>query len=153
MKVTKKLLLKDYDKFCQRHLPKKIPNWYNQDYRLRLGDCIYNYGNGKRPVLRKSVHDGDNIKKDLRGMCSLLSTHFYYFGEEPRPLPKKLEHIIRRGRKHLVFHDMVTITKFEKWISKFKKNKMYAQPQLAFEFQVAPTERQISKCAKRHLED
>lgn len=153
MRVTKKLLLEHYDNFCRKHLPKKLPKWFNRDYRLRLGDCIYDYTKGNPPKLRKSVHNLDNIERDLGGMFSLLSTHFYYFGEEPRLLPKELNHIIRRGQKHLVFDDMTIIDKFEKWISKFAKNKIYAQPQLRFEFDVAPSDEQISKCAKRHLEN
>lgn len=153
MRVTKKLTLQDYDKFCRQYLPKKIPKWFNLDFRLRMGDCIYDYSNGTTPRLRKSVHTSDNIKRDLDGKSALLSKQFYYFGEEPRQLPQELKYIIRRGQKHLVFDDTVTISKFENWISKFTKNKIYANPQLRFEFDIAPSEDQIAKCSTRHLKE
>ncbi len=153
MRVTKKLPLADYDKYCRQHLVKKIPKWFNRDFRLRMGDCIYDYTTLNPPTLRKSVHNQDNVKRDLGGQFSLLSKHFYYFGDEPRPLPQELKHIIRRGQKHLVFDDQATIKKFEEWISKFTKNKLYSQPQLRFEFDLAPSDEQIAKCATRHLED
>jgi hypothetical protein len=153
MKVTKKLALIDYDKYCKLHLVKKIPKWFNRDFRLRMGDCIYDYSALNKPVLRKSVHNQENVKRDLGGKFSLLSKHFYYFGDEPRPLPLELKHIIRRGQKHLVFDDQTTIRKFEDWISKFTKNKLYSSPQLRFEFDVAQSEDQIARCSKRHLED
>lgn len=113
MRVTKKLTLADYDKFCRQHLVKKIPKWFSHDFRLRMGDCIYDYSTVNPPTLRKSVHNQNNVKRDLGGQYSLLSKHFYYFGDEPRPLPQELKHIIRRGQKHLVFDDQATIKKFE----------------------------------------
>lgn len=154
MRITNKLSLSKYDKFCQQHLKNKIPKWFNKDYRLRMGDCIYAYSNDDTPpTLRKSVHNQDNIKRDLSGQFSLLSKHFYYFGDEPRPLPQELKYIIRRGRKHLVFDDQATIKRFEEWISQFKKNKIYSQPQLRFEFDIAPSDNLIAKCSIRHLEN
>src|SRR5437016_2120161 len=41
MKVTKKLSLKEYDKYCRDYLPNKIPIWKTMDVKLRVGDCIY----------------------------------------------------------------------------------------------------------------
>lgn len=152
MKITKKLPLADYDKYCRQNLPNKLPKWFSKAFQLRMGDCIYDYSKGTPPVLRKSVHNQDNIKRDLGGQFSLLSRTFYYFGEEPRPLPQELKHIIRRGQKHLVFEDALTIDKFEEWISRFTRNRLYAQPQLRFEFDLSPTDDLISKCSKRHLE-
>ncbi len=153
MRVTKKLTLADYNKFCLQRLPRKIPKWFNRDFRLRTGDCIYDYSEGIVPTLRKSVHNLDNMEKDLRGQFALLSKHFYYFGDEPRPLPQELKHIIRRGQKHLVFGDSRIVNAFEKWISQFKMSKLYADPQLRFEFDLKPSDEQIAKCGSRHLED
>lgn len=153
MKVTNKLSMTDYDSFAQQRLPKKLPRWFNKDFRLRIGDCIYDFTSGNPPRIRKSVHTLDNMKRDLGGQFSLLSSHFYYFGEEPRLLPKELKHIIKRGRKHFVFEDTETVTAFEKWISQFKKNKLYADPQLRYEFELTPPEDQIVKCSVRDLKD
>ncbi len=153
MKVSNKLTLAGYDSFCRQHLQKKIPKWFNKDFRLRMGDCIYDYSTANPPRQRKGVHNETNIKRDLGGQFSLLSRHFYYFGEEPRPIPHELRHIIKQGQKHKVITDSVTVDKFEKWIKQFDKNKIYAEPQLKFEFDIAPTDKQIAKCATRHLED
>nr|WP_198999685.1 hypothetical protein [Flavobacterium sp. ASV13] len=153
MKVTEKLSLEDYDKFCRNNLVKKIPKWFSKDYRLRVSDCIYDYSESSIPKLRKSVHNPDNIKRDLGGKSVLLSTHFFYFGEEARLLPQELKYIIRRGQKHLVFDDSEVISKFENWLSQYKKNKIYAEPQLKFEFVISSSEEQIVKCSSRHLED
>lgn len=78
-----------------------------------------------------------DVGRDLRGGNSLLSTHFYYFGEEPPVIPKELKHIIKRGQKHLVFDDTKTIRALENWIGRFQKNKIYADPQLRFQFDPA----------------
>lgn len=152
MKITYKLTLAEYDQFVREHIPGKIPKWFNKDFRLRMGDCIYDYSVSQNiPRLRKSVHTIENMDRDLRGKNSLVSKHFYYFGEEPRPLPRALTHIIRRGQKHLVFDDEKTLEAFEKWISQFTKNKIYADPQLRYEFDLAPPEELQSKCSARHL--
>ncbi len=80
---------------------------------------IYDYSESSIPKLRKSVHNPDNIKRDLGGKSVLLSTHFFYFGEEARLLPQELKYIIRRGQKHLVFDDSEVISKFENWLSQY----------------------------------
>lgn len=153
MKVTHKLSMADYDNFAQQRLPEKLPKWFNKDFRLRMGDCIYDFTSSTPPKIRKSVHTLDNMKRDLGGQFSLLSRHFYYFGEEPRLLPKELKHIIKRGRKHFVFDDTETLSAFEKWISQFKKNKLYADPQLRYEFEINLPEDQIAKCSVRDLKN
>lgn len=152
MKVTEKLSLEDYDKFCRKSLVKKIPQWNSKDYRLKVSDCIYDYSESATTKLRQSVHNLDSMKRDLGGKSVLLSNHFFYFGEEARILPRELKNIIRRGQKHLVFDDSETIKRFEVWVSKYIKNKIYAQPQLKFEFAICSSEEQIEKCSARHLE-
>lgn len=116
-----------------------------------MGDCIYDYSSDNPPTLRKSIHSLDNMNRDLRGQFSLLSKHFYYFGDEPRPLPQELKKIIRRGRKHLVFDDPAIIKKFEEWISTFTKNKCYSEPQLKFQFELESSNNKIEKCGSRCL--
>src|SRR5713226_6667476 len=41
MKVTRVLSFEEYDIFCRRSLPEKIPEWTNSDFRRKVGDCIY----------------------------------------------------------------------------------------------------------------
>src|SRR5215213_1405668 len=57
MKVTSKLTMKEYDQFCQTSLPNKIPQWGSQDFRLRKGDCVYDYGTREYPKMRRAVHN------------------------------------------------------------------------------------------------
>lgn len=129
MKVEEKMTLAAYDNFCQGNLQEKIPRWFNSDWRKRLGDCIYDYSKGVEPSVRMAVHKEQHRIKDLSGIYSLLSTHFYYFGEEPRPIPASLKGIVKKSQGHLVIEDPMLINKFEQWIGKFKKNKIYADPQ------------------------
>ncbi|NCP83920.1 MAG: hypothetical protein COW66_08330 [Flavobacteriaceae bacterium CG18_big_fil_WC_8_21_14_2_50_34_36] len=152
MKVSKKLTLEEYDQFCLSNLKEKIPSWYNKDWRRRMGDCIFDFLNRDEPNLRKSVHNQSNAERDLSGNNSLLSNEFYYFGEEPRIIPQNLKRIIKKNQGHLRIEDADLIAEFEKWISGFKKNKIYAEPQLAFEFKIEPNEELISKCSSRHKE-
>ena len=153
MKITGKLTLKEYDTFCIQNLPDKIPSWFNKDWRKRMGDCIYDFSNGIEPNLRKGVHNELNRKRDLGGENALLSSEFYYFGEEPRKIPDNLKPIIKKNQGHLRIENFDLIERFAKWINGFKKNKIYAEPQLKYEFDKSPTEEQISKCSTRHNEN
>lgn len=152
MRITNKLTLAEYDQFCSENLKEKIPSWFNRDWRRRMGDCIYDYSNQNEPILRKGVHNQSNMARDLTGNCSLLSNEFYYFGEEPRIIPQNLKRIIKKNQGHLRIEDPNLLSDFETWINQFKKNKIYAEPQLAFEFKIELNEEQISKCSQRHKE-
>ena len=101
MKITGIKNLSDYDSYCNNELKDKIPKWFSKDWRKRMGDCIYDYSKGTNPTLRKGVHNDKNKKKDLSGQNSLISSHFYYFGEEARVLPKELKGIIKKSQGHL----------------------------------------------------
>jgi len=152
MKITNKLTLAEYDEFCSKNLNQKIPSWFNKDWRKRMGDCIYDFANVDEPNLRKGVHNQSNAERDLSGKYALLSDEFYYFGEVPRIIPQNLKRIIKKNQGHLRIEDAQILSDFEKWISQFKKNKIYAEPQLGFEFRLEPSEEQISKCSSRHNE-
>jgi len=134
MKVSDKKSLKEYDTYCQSKLPDKIPYWRTADWRKRLGDCIYDYSKEGEPAIRRAVHKEQHRVRDLSGLYALLSNHFYYFGEEPRPIPASLKEIVLKGRGHRVIEDAKLIKSFEKWIKKFKKNKIYANPQRRYLF-------------------
>lgn len=45
MKVTKILPLPQYDAFCKENYKNKLPQWEHQDWRMRMGDCIYDFTN------------------------------------------------------------------------------------------------------------
>jgi len=99
MKITDKKTLAEYDEFCREEYPKKIPDWTHRDHRIRLGDCIYDFSQDL-PKQRPGVHNEDNYDKDLSGKNSLISNHFYYFGDKPIDLPKYLRPIVRQGQGH-----------------------------------------------------
>ncbi len=121
MKVSDRMTMQEYDEYCQRHHPRKIPQWRNRkDYRLRVGDCIYDYSDGEPPILRWSVHDEGNRERDLGGKCALLSNHFYYFGDKPIKLPDRLGPIIHATQGHKSDANQPYIEEFINWIESSK---------------------------------
>lgn len=153
MKITDVKSLQDYNTHCNKVLKKKIPNWRSSDWRLRMGDCIYDYSKGTEPIMRRGVHNELNRKRDLSGNNSLLSNNFYYFGEKAIALPTDLRELIKRNQGHRKVENAILISKFEKWIEQFEKNKIYADPQMRSVFDKEISDSILSKCAKQHYED
>lgn len=153
MQVTEKMSLEDYDIYCKEFLQNKIPNKRSRDYRLRVGDCIYDYSSKPFPKLRSSVHTEENRNTDLGGKFALLSKNFYYFGNEPVKLPKDLHPIIHRTQGYKSNSNFPYIKKFITWIENlgYGKNKLFGDPQLKKEF-LKFSELQL-KCSKNDLED
>jgi hypothetical protein len=131
MKVTNKLTLEEYDNFCRLYFPEKIPDWNNEDFRRRLGDCIYDYSVGE-PSQRKCVHNMGNMETDLSGEYALLSGHFYYFGNKPVELPENLLSIVHQTQGHKSRANDVYKEEFLQWLDskEFELNKLYGFPQL-----------------------
>ena len=153
MKITDIKSLSEYDSFCKKKLMDKIPKWFAKDWRKRMGDCIYDFSNSEKPEMRKGVHVEVNRVKDLSGQNSLISNHFYYFGDEARVIPKELKGIIKKSQGHLNIENEKLIKDFVRWITRFKKNKIYANPQQRFKFDLEPNDEQILECSKQHLRD
>lgn len=130
MKITDIKTLQEYDNLCKNSLPNKIPNWLSSDWRLRMGDCIYDYSKGIDPIIRKGVHNEGNRKKDLSGVNALLSTNFYYFGERAIFLPTNLKELIKQNQGHKKIENTDLILKFEEWIKQLPKNTVCADPQM-----------------------
>ena len=95
MRITKKLTMEEYDVFARDKCPGKIPSWFDRDVRRRLGDAIYDFSCDP-PRIRRSVHGEQNRERDISGEYALISDHFYYFGDKPRSLPKRLRSIARQ---------------------------------------------------------
>lgn len=152
MKVTDKKTLKEYDEFCKNDLTNKIPKWKTNDWRFRVGDCIYDYSTSNEPAIRKGVHNEGNRQRDLGGQNALLSNHFYYFGVEARALPTELKKLIKRNQGHKKIEIVSLIQEFEKWIKQFEKNKLYAAPQMRWLFDRELSKEEVSASAKKKLE-
>lgn len=149
MKITDIKTLEEYDIFCKTSLPNKIPNWGSSDWQLRMGDCIYDYSKGFDPVIRKSVHNEQNRRRDLSGINSLLSNNFYYFGERAMFLPTDLKELIKRNQGHKKIENPDLISRFEKWIEKLPKNMLIGDPQMRSVFDKTLTDEIVAVCAKQ----
>jgi hypothetical protein len=99
MRVTEKLSMEDYDAFTRAQLSEKRPVKHSRDRRRACGDSIYDFSLPGAPQ-RPGVHDEGNRMTDLAGRFVLLSTHFYYFGDQPVPLPAHVIPIVRQGQGH-----------------------------------------------------
>jgi hypothetical protein len=115
MKVEEKIPIRDYDDWCKKNSPVKIPGAGHIS-----GDCIYYFDKGIPHVRPHAFHTAKHMKHDLSGVNSLISKHFYYFGRSPVLIPEDLRYIIRKGRNHLKFEDDSTTDKFEAWIKTYK---------------------------------
>lgn len=150
MKVNDRKTLREYDHYCRAELNEKIPSWSSRDFRRRVGDCIYDYSNPSDPILRKGIHQKENVETDLSGLHALLSRDFYYFGSRPIPLPPHLHKIIhKRGHKSTANDPYKQA--FIRWIRKYQHahNKVIADPKLKDE--LIPDCR--SKCSRRDREE
>ncbi len=149
MKVSNKMSLEEYDYFCRHNIPNKIPKLKSKNWKLWVGDCIYDYSKGEKPRIRDGVHKQKNLKKDLSGEYSLLSKHFYYFGEKAILIPIRLRKLIKHSQGHLKIEEEELVKKFTKWINTFKKNNIYGEPQHRF----IPEKTNMVNCSARDQED
>lgn len=153
MKVTDKMTMEGYDKFCTAHCSQKIPRWRSREYSKRMGDCIYDYLSGDPPKLRWGNHTEANRVRDLSGIYAVLSKHFYYFGDHPIKLPVNLRPIMHATQGHKSGLNQPYLELFVRWIEglKYPLNKMLGEPQLKPEYS-RETDIQ-AKCSVRSLED
>ena len=132
MEVTRTMSMQEYDTFCRSSLRGKIPKWSSRDHRRRVGDCIYDYSRGPRPIIRPSVHGEQNRKTDLSGRKALLSEHFYYFGDRPRELPEELAAIVHQTQGHKSVANEKYAPMFVGWIEGLgvEPNRRRGKPQM-----------------------
>lgn len=131
MRVKHKLPMEEYDAWARRHCPRKIPHWTARDHRHRLGDAIYDF-RFNPPRLRDSVHDEGNRRRDLSGRYVLISDHFFYFGDNPVPLPRTLLPLARQTLGHRSRANAALLEPFLAWLGArgLKPKKLYGKPQV-----------------------
>lgn len=130
MQVTEEMSMADYDAWTQRHLLRKIPDWFNRDHRRRLGDSIYDFGVAP-PRQRRGVHDAGNIEVDLGGKNVLISDSFYYFGDQAVGLPPDLLPIVKQGQGHRSWSNAPYADAFVRWVESLGlRPGIYGRPQL-----------------------
>lgn len=149
MEITETMTMQKYYDFCNSQLPQKIPNWRGKSYKERVGDCIYDFSYNP-PKVFQSVHNEGNRKRDLGGINTLLSDHFYYFGDKPRELPPHLLQIVRQGQGHKSTANQPYFHDFIDWILKQTdaKNTLFSEPNDRHLFMLDSDH--ISKCAIRN---
>ncbi|WP_284653513.1 hypothetical protein [Flavobacterium terrisoli] len=146
MKIEDSLSLKKYDEHCQTHLPAKIPDKRSLDWRLHLGDSIYDYSKGLEPSQRKGKHNLNDQPRDLSGKNVLLSKHFYYFGENPILLPQQFQRFVKKNQGHKIIRYQFLVAEFEKWISTLGPIGMRSDPQLSFQTILEMEKEIINNC-------
>lgn len=129
MEITQKMRMEEYAEYCRKELPNKIPNWRGKNYKERVGDSIYDFSNNP-PKILKSVHTEANRRRDLSGIYTLLSEHFYYFGDRPESLPDHLHPIVRQGQGYRSNLNQPFFNDFVNWIMTQSKarNRIYSEP-------------------------
>lgn len=131
MKVKEVMAMDRYDEYCRTQLPGKIPDKTSPDYRLHLGDAIYDYSKGGEPLQRKGQHEESERERDLSGLNALVSDQFYYFGENPILMPPALQRLVKKNQGHKIIDDPYLVNEFENWIAA-KPSGLQSLPQLLF---------------------
>lgn len=161
MKVTDKKTMREYDDYTRKSLRNKVPKKTSpshrpvrdsEDWRLRLGDSIYDFSR-KRTPQRRGVHTKENRKTDMSGKYALLSNEFVYFGDKAIPVPKRLHGILHRGQGHRSTLNAPYVTAFMKWWNRhreeFSANRIRGVPQWDFFADASG----IGACAAAHRKE
>jgi hypothetical protein len=154
MRVSQKLTMAKYDALASRTLTQKVPVWTHRDRRRRLGDSIYNFETDP-PTQRLGVHPTSYGPTDLSGLYVLLSDHFYYFGDNPQPLPDELLPIVRQGQGHQSVMNAPYVDAFTVWVGSLglKPNTLRGKPQLDLFQDEGTVAACADACMKDDLED
>lgn len=115
MRVTTSMTMREYDEHVRSSLPEKLPDVGSQDWRRRVGDCLYDFS-GTRVRTRPGRHPPSFKSLDLGGKNALLSTDFYYFGADPVELPEELLPIVKQGNGHRASANDAHEEKFVRWV-------------------------------------
>jgi hypothetical protein len=141
MRVEEVLPLEEYDRQAPTAWPHRIPNVDSPDLSRRLGDCIYDFSNGKPLQPRPSVHGRENVETDLSGRNVLISHYFYYWGAKAIELPPSLLSICHQTQGHKSDSNAPHFNRFVSWLndSKLSPGQMYGWPDFMVEWATAPS--------------
>jgi hypothetical protein len=161
MKVTRKMTMRDYDTYANERLHNKIPvmpapgvklRGDSREWRLRLGDCIYDFSH-KGILKRPGVHRRENRITDMNGENALLSTEFVYFGDRAIPLPKSLRGILHKNQGHRSRLNAGHLPAFLNWWrtnrKRFARKRVRGVPQ----WDVFANRKNLGACAEAHLKE
>jgi hypothetical protein len=161
MKVTRKMTMRDYDRYANERLHNKIPvipasgvklRRDSRKWRLRLGDSIYDFSK-KSPAKRLGVHKRENRITDMNGENALLSTEFVYFGDKAIPLPKSLRGILHKNQGHRSRLNADHLPAFLDWWKasreKFAGKRVRGVPQ----WDVFANRKNLGACAHAHMKE
>jgi hypothetical protein len=131
MRVTTKLTMRKYDEYCHAHLPKKMPDQTSSNWRMWLGDSIYDYAT-RPPRLRPGVHVENQRRRDLSGDNVLLSEDFLYLGDRTIELPLHLQALAPPQQGHRSRLNDPLVEPFEEWVRglRLKWNVPLGDPQV-----------------------
>lgn len=89
MQVTDKIRIADY--FSHPDFQNKIPDLSREEFVYQAGDNIYKPEGNDFIQLENRNHVAHDKSRDLPGGFVLVSTRFYYFGENPLDIPDHLK--------------------------------------------------------------
>lgn len=97
----------------------------------------------------------ENRDTDLSGENVLLSENFYYFGDKPVALPKKILALIHPTQGHKSRANDPYVGQFFEWIkcAGWKKNGVLGEPQLKKKILTITEGECRSSCSKRDKEE
>jgi hypothetical protein len=161
MKVTRKMTMEAYNRYTNERLHNKIPvtpapgvklRRDSKEWRLRLGDSIYDFSQKGKPQ-RPGVHKRKNRITDMSGENALLSSEFVYFGDRAIPLPKSLRGILHRNQGHRSRLNADHLPAFLNWWKtnrkKFARNRVRGVPQ----WDVFASRKNLGACAEAHMKE
>lgn len=98
----------------------------------RRGDNIWHFEDGRWRVVAGAFHDMSHLERDISGTNALISTDFFYFGNQAVAVPKRFIRLLATTQGHKNTFDSAKIKSFWNWVkSKAEKSGRIGNP---FEF-------------------
>ena len=131
MKVNESMTFDEYWEDNRFVLKRPV---YNKGFMHMYGDNIYHHSNNAWMQERSHHSNADgsinyiNLKRDTNTNRVLISTDYYYFGNNAFPVPHKFSSIIHKGRNHGVLTNEKIIEEFINYIRTNYDDKINGVP-------------------------